>query len=111
MKIYIAGPWSTSGEPGPNLHAAANAAAELLERGHFPFVPHTVWILHAVRPDVPITKWIEWDLAWLQDCDALLRLPGKSRGADLEVALANEIGIPVYESIEDIDDGSEQSTS
>jgi hypothetical protein len=42
------------------------------------------------------------DFEWLKCCDAVLRLPGESTGADREVALAKELGIPVYYSIADI---------
>lgn len=38
----------------------------------------------------------------LQHCDAVLRLPGKSNGADNDVRIARERGIPVYETIEQI---------
>lgn len=34
--------------------------------------------------------------------DALLRLPGESLGADLEVQRAEEIGIPVFKTIADL---------
>ena len=32
--------------------------------------------------------WMEYDLAWLGACEALLRLPGHSPGADREVRYA-----------------------
>jgi len=35
-------------------------------------------------------------------CDAVLRIPGESRGADLECELARSRGIPVFDSIDDI---------
>lgn len=35
-------------------------------------------------------------------CDAILRLPGDSKGADNDVRLANERGIPVYYRLEDV---------
>ena len=107
MRVFIAGPMSSSGEPGPNVHAAATAAAELLIAGHLPFVPHVTWFLHMVRPDVDVALWREWDLAWLRTCDCLLRLTGVSRGADVEVEKAHELGIPVYTSIESLIDHSQ----
>ncbi len=41
-------------------------------------------------------------MAWLECCDALLRLDGLSKGADAEVRYAKHIGIPVYFSLEEI---------
>jgi hypothetical protein len=38
----------------------------------------------------------------LQHCDAVLRLPGVSTGADQDVALARERGLPVYERLTDV---------
>jgi hypothetical protein len=38
----------------------------------------------------------------LSRCDAVLRLPGASKGADEDVRLANERGLSVSYSIEDV---------
>jgi hypothetical protein len=38
----------------------------------------------------------------LQHCDAVLRLPGDSKGADQDVAIANSRGIPVYHALEEV---------
>jgi NAD-dependent oxidoreductase involved in siderophore biosynthesis len=35
----------------------------------------------------------------------MLRIPGQSAGADKEAAFAEENGIPVYHSIEELKDG------
>jgi hypothetical protein len=35
-------------------------------------------------------------------CDAVLRLPGASVGADQDVAQARALGLPVFERVEDI---------
>jgi hypothetical protein len=38
----------------------------------------------------------------LARCDAVLRLPGKSTGADQDVAIAEERGLPIYYRLEDV---------
>jgi hypothetical protein len=38
----------------------------------------------------------------LRHCDAVLRLPGASTGADQDVRIAEERGLPVYHRVEDI---------
>jgi hypothetical protein len=38
----------------------------------------------------------------LQHCDAVLRLPGESAGADLDVATAKRLGLPVYHDVAEI---------
>lgn len=97
--VYVAGPMTTSGEPGPNLHAACDAAAELLLRGFTPLVPHLSWIAHAIRPDVPAELWMGAGLVLVERSSAVLRLPGRSVGSDIECERAQELGIPVYESV------------
>jgi hypothetical protein len=47
-------------------------------------------------------EWLEVDLAWVRQADAILRLPGESVGADKEVDEANARGIPVFHSIADL---------
>lgn len=94
--IFVAGPMSTSGEPGPNMHAAASAAALLLKNGFQPLIPHVTWILHAIRPDVPLELWWKWDRCWITKCDGVLRLDGNSVGADNECDWALQCGVPVF---------------
>jgi hypothetical protein len=38
----------------------------------------------------------------LQHCDAVLRLPGESVGADTDVRIAEERGLPVYHDVREI---------
>ena len=40
----------------------------------------------------------------LEKCDAVLRIPGESRGADLEMAKAKELGKIIFTNVEDIPD-------
>jgi hypothetical protein len=41
------------------------------------------------------SEWLESDFAWVAVSDLVLRLPGDSRGADMETKFARERGIPV----------------
>ena len=49
-------------------------------------------------PDTHQT-WLPYDFAWLAKCDALLRLPGESVGADREIEEARRLGIPIFYGI------------
>ena len=42
------------------------------------------------------------ELPWVAVADALLRLPGESVGADIEVGEARRLGIPVFAAIADL---------
>lgn len=44
--------------------------------------------------------WLSVDKAWVAAADAVLRLPGESKGADEEVAFAKSAHIPVFHSID-----------
>lgn len=95
-RIYIAGPY-TGGDVARNVANAMDAAHALLDMGLKPYVPHLSHYLH-VHQAREYEEWMALDLAWLDVCDALLRLPGVSPGADREVARMEELGRPVLRS-------------
>jgi len=99
-KIFISSPY-TIGDTGENVRAQIQAANELMDLGFTPFIPLLSHFQHIVFPR-PYQDWIENDLEWLEVCDAVLRLPGESKGADLECERAKELGIPVYYSINNL---------
>lgn len=100
MRVYIAGPMATSGEPGPNLHHAARAAWAVIRAGHSPYVPHLSWIVDAIIV-IQRDEWMRQNLEWIEACQALIRLPGTSAGADAEVEFAAGLGIPIFHTVAD----------
>jgi hypothetical protein len=96
-RIYIAGPYS--GNPLPNVRRAMDAWHALADAGFVPFIPHLTHYLHLHRQR-PYEDWLAHDLAWLSTCNAVLRLPGPSPGADLECVRAVELAIPIFDSME-----------
>lgn len=91
MKIYIAGPYS-KGDVAQNISAAIHAGDYVASLGHAPFVPHLTHFWHLlIQHDYEF--WMAQDLEWLKACDALLRLPGESAGADREVEAALALGM------------------
>ena len=96
-RVYVAGP-ITKGDYPQNIRRAIDAGIELLECGYSPYVPHLDLLMVLVKP-MDFDTLIEWDKDWLILCDALLRLPGESKGADIEEAFARENHIPVFYSI------------
>jgi hypothetical protein len=80
--VYVAGPYTT-----PDALTASGLALA--------FVPHVTFLQHLVTPH-DVDHWYALDYAFLAKCDALLRIPGDSTGADKEARLAYELEIPVF---------------
>lgn len=98
--VYIAGPY-TRGDVAQNVRAAIFAAEHLAGAGLVPFIPHLTHFWHLLFPH-EIAFWYEQDLEWLERCDMLLRLPGESKGADVEVAHARVLELPIYYSVAEV---------
>jgi hypothetical protein len=103
VKVYIAAPY-TKGDVVQNVRAAVLAAEAVVALGHTPWIPHLNMLWHAIAPHDP-DFWYAYDLEFLPLCDALLRLPGESAGADREVAVARELGLPVFKDVADLPRG------
>lgn len=94
VRVYVAGP-ITKGDRKQNIHNAIDAADRLLVAGHIPFVPHLChWWNKRHRHDYEY--WLNWDFEWLRQCEALVRIPGESAGADREVEFARGHHITVH---------------
>jgi hypothetical protein len=96
-RVYIAGPY-TKGDVAVNVHNAFEAANRLADLGFAPFVPHATHFWHMLFPR-SYDFWLKLDNEFLPFCQAVLRLPGDSSGADGEVQLALKHGIPVFDDI------------
>jgi hypothetical protein len=112
--ILIAGPYRSGTGDDPelmarNLARLEEAAWPIFNAGHIPMIGE--WVaLPVLRsagidgPTDPLAEQVMYPTAdrLLEHCDAVLRLPGDSKGADQDVAIARERGLPVYHSLEEI---------
>jgi len=102
LTVYIASPY-TRGDVGQNVLAQLDTANILMDHGVCPIVPLFAQYQHMRHPR-DYEDWITINIEKLRRCDVLVRLPGKSSGADEEVKYAEENGIPVvYGLLEFID--------
>lgn len=62
----------------------------------------TIAVAGATPNEMLHADWLRVDFEYVRRCDALLRLPGESVGADAEVSEALRIGVPVFYSIDDL---------
>jgi len=108
--VYLCGPYL-----GDNIHhdhrsyfaihaniARVHETALTLARLSYGFFAPHVHSAHneVIAPDIPPAYWYELDLHFLHACDAVLVLPGASRGVDQECQQAEAWGIPVYTSLD-----------
>ena len=98
--VYIASPYSI-GDKLTNVKKSLEIANILMDKWFIPYAPLLNHFQDEIFPR-PEKEWLEFDLRWLHKCDALLRLPGESKGADEEVLIAKKIRIPVFYSIEEL---------
>lgn len=93
--IYLAGPYSDDPARRYAQHQLEQerlAAAGILS--YSPIVEGHPW--DQVYPH-EYDWWLRRCLRWVRQCTDLIRLPGHSPGADQEVRLARDLGIPVYQ--------------
>lgn len=100
MLIYVSGP-ITIGSQAQHVHNAVKIADAILAMGYDVILPHLDHLWCMISPK-PWEVWMKNDLAVLLRCDALFRIPGKSKGADLEEATARRYNMPVYYKLSEI---------
>ena len=108
LMILIAGPYRSGTGDDPtlmnlNLARLESAAWPIFRSGHVPMIGE--WVALPVLDSAgatgvtdPLAEQVMYPTAerLLQHCDAVLRLPGASTGADQDVAIARKRGLPVY---------------
>jgi len=99
--FYIAGP-ITLGNPMHSTKRAIEIADRITSIGGVCHVPHLSILWDTVSPK-EWDYWINMDLEIILRADAVFRMEGESRGADIEVDFAIRQGIPVF--YEDIANG------
>lgn len=91
--VYVAGP--VSGDPFGCVRQAVAAFDEIRADGGVPFLPQLSVIHEIVRP-LPYEEWLAYDFDVIANCQALIRLPGHSPGADREIVHAIGLSLPVF---------------
>jgi hypothetical protein len=109
--VYVAGPYMGTHTHDhrsyfrihENIMRAHEASLALASLGYGFFCPH-VHSSHneVIVPHIPAEYWYELDNHFLKTCDAILVLPGESKGVQAEINLAYSLGIPVFFSMIDL---------
>ena len=104
LKVYIAGPY-TNDNPEvrkANIKKAQKIGQQFLEKGHHPYVPHThtgYW----KDLDVTYEDVMQFHFTFLDNWAEALFFIDSSPGADREKIKAEQLGIPVFTSMEEFD--------
>jgi hypothetical protein len=114
MLILIAGPYRSGTDDDParmaaNLERLESVSVPLFRAGHIPMIGEWVALpLGKQAGSTGVSDPIYGEFAYpvaerlLQHCDAVLRVPGASKGADEDVRLARERGLPVYFDVSEV---------
>lgn len=113
MMILIAGPYRSGTNDDPilmsvNLRKLEYAALPIFRAGHIPVIGEwfALPLMDVAGSKVgdAVSEEILYPVAarLITKCDAVVRLEGASKGADEDVRLAKELGLPVYYAVEDV---------
>ncbi len=120
LLILISGPYlsGTDGDEAKirkNLEAMEAYALPLFKKGHLGMVGEwAAWpVIKSAGGDTHSSpEFIEYQYPvahrLLEKCDAILRIPGESRGADLEMEKARQMGKIIFTDLEQVPDASEE---
>lgn len=101
IKVYIASPY-THGDVAQNVKISFQVADQLRHLDNvMPIAPLRAHFEHLLYPQ-SYERWMAEDAQYVAWCDALIRLPGKSPGADREVEWAEELNKPVFHTWADL---------
>jgi len=98
--IYIASP-ITIGDPATIKGKVADIIQFIYKAGHLAYPPMYMepW---EIKYPIAYEDVLEYDLKWLEKCDILYRVEGESKGADIEMAHARKLNIPIVKDIKQL---------
>jgi hypothetical protein len=114
LLVLIAGPFMSGTGGDPDKIAANRARLEsyalpIYQLGHLPMIGEwmALPIIHEAggrQPGDGIFERYQYPVAHrlLSRCDAVLRISGASRGADMDVERARELGLSIYRDVTEL---------
>jgi len=114
MMILIAGPYRGGTNDDPvlmrrNLDRLESVALPLFRAGHIPvigewFALPLLKLAGSSAPGDAAYQEISYPIAHrlLERCDAVLRIPGDSKGADEDVRRARVRGLPIFAALDEV---------
>ena len=114
MRIYIAGKLSSKEDEErtpskvitdyiQNISRMCRVASRIRKKGHYPYVPGIDFVIGMVVGSWEEEHYRGMGMSFLEVCDAVLVISW-SWGVRKEVERATELGIPVYYSLEELNE-------
>jgi hypothetical protein len=103
LLIYVAGKYSDSNPivVQANINAAIEAGDEITQKCNYPIVPHLWGVVDSNYHQHSYQFWMMEDKTALEKSDAMLFI-SHSKGADIELSIAKQLGIPIYYDANDV---------
>jgi hypothetical protein len=108
-RIYVAGSYSSNTTLGTfdNMRVGMRTGLDVLLAGYAPFVPwfdYHFQLMLIGHEKLTVQNYYDYSLAWLDVSDAMLVLPNSehSKGTQKEIKRAEELGIPIYYTLDEI---------
>lgn len=102
--VFIACPYTNENRAtvNVNVYRCMYASEEIWNSGFIPFFTLLTHFYEQKYFRHRYEDWMEYTMTWLSKCDIVLRLPGKSSGADREIELAKKLNKKIYYNVKEL---------
>jgi len=106
LRVYIAGPYTSRDleKRSENMRKAREIGTKIMQMGHYPYVPHTHTGTWEDSADIDYEAFMQLHFTILEKWAEAMFFIDSSPGADRERAKAEQMGIPVFTTIEEFKD-------
>jgi hypothetical protein len=105
IKVYIAGALNSDAIGYiKNMHRMIEWADKVRSAGFCVYVPCVDFLIGLQIGDYEYNDYFDNGQPWLEVSDCIFLVPGweNSKGTQMEIARANELGIPVFNNLENL---------
>jgi len=108
-KVYVAGAYSANNvlDVLHNIRKGIQLSATVFKAGYAPFSPWLDYhfVLEDDNRELTVSHFYDYSMEFLKVCDAVLLVPGweDSNGTKKEIEMANQMEIPIFERLRDLE--------